>query len=685
MSELKTWWLRWLNSLIRQEMPELAPAEPSTTPAGPAPAGLHAKAYRPEIDGLRALAIVPVLLYHAGLGFPGGFVGVDIFFVISGYLITSLLHQELEKGTFSLLNFWGRRARRIVPASLVLTLAVLAAGWWLFLPPDFQRLGSSALAQALFASNLYFAKGGVNYFADVSVLPLIHTWSLAVEEQFYIFFPLVLLVCYRSAWLRRRGVLLGLFVTGVVLSLACSMATLQRYPTLTFFLLPTRAWELLLGSILAISPRGWTPWRQGLRQIYSGLGLLAILFAIFSYQSATPFPGLAALPPCLGAALIIWSNGPANHPVTGSSGLTFIGRLLASPGPVFIGLISYSLYLWHWPLLAFVSYRTMGPLSLACRLGIVAASLTLATLSWWLVETPFRKRHVFPSRTGVLVFAAGGLVAVCLIGLSIMQTHGFPRRFPAEVDALSAGEADVPFVSIRTKDVLAGRLAPVGTSSAKPQLLLWGDSHAAAALPAFDLYCTRHGIAGRAALHSSTTPLLNYFTRDPYGLNAQAVPYSQAVFDYIQRERLSRVFLVNYWTRDLRADPARLEEALGRTIEAFQPTGVTLYILLQVPTQQFNVPRAMALDTLSGMRWPDWRTTVQEHRAAQATLYRVAAKYSSPQCIFVDPAPAFLDPDGVHYQVIRDGHLLYIDRHHLSAYAAQTILEPLLEHAMNPL
>ena len=645
---------------------------------------LHIRGYRPEIDGLRALAVLPVLLFHAGLGFPGGYVGVDIFFVISGFLITSLIVKEMETGTFSLVQFWARRARRIMPASLLLTLTVLVAGWFLLLPNDFQGLGKSAAAQAVFSSNLYFWSTANYFAADVNTVPLLHTWSLAVEEQFYVFFPLVLLGCYRSAFLRRRNVLIGLFAAALVLSLACSMLTLPKKPIATFYLLPTRAWELLAGSLLAICPENWIPKRRGLREVVSGFGLLTILFVMFRYNKFTPFPGLGALPPCLGTVLIIWSNGSEAGQGSGASGLTLVGRALASRAPVFIGLISYSLYLWHWPLFAFSTYLANAPLSLVYRLAMVALSLVLAILSWRFVEAPFRTRQVFASRRGVLAFAASGLVATLILSAMIVRTHGFAGRFPAQVkDFANAHEDRVPHPEIEAADVLADHLMPLGVNQPDlpPQLLLWGDSHAVAALPALDLYCKSHGLAGRAAVHSGTTPLLDYVD---YGNKEEekTTPYAQAVFDYVQKKRIPRVFIISFWRRDLMAAPDKLERALERTIEAFRATNTTLYIMLQVPSQTANVPNALAFDALYPQRRTEWRTTVPVHQSTQALLYEIATKYRSPKCVFIDPAPAFVDPDGVHYDVVRDGRSLYIDQTHMSVFCSKTLVEPLFEQAL---
>ena len=261
--------------------------------------------YRPEVDGLRAIAVIAVLIYHLGIGLPGGFVGVDVFFVISGFLITGIIHRGLENGTFSLGEFWERRVRRIFPALFVVLAATLAAGYWLLPPNELEDLGRSSVAQALLVANVYFSQSTGYFAGPAEFKPLLQTWSLAVEEQFYLFFPLAL--CFLKRIGRMK--LFTLLATIALISLAASIYGIVFHPgsATTFYLLPTRAWELLVGCMLAVLP--WkcrpSPRRDGAIAI---LGLLAIAIPIFMYDSSTPFPGLAAVPPVLGTAAIIFAT-----------------------------------------------------------------------------------------------------------------------------------------------------------------------------------------------------------------------------------------------------------------------------------------------------------------------------------------------------------------------------------------
>jgi peptidoglycan/LPS O-acetylase OafA/YrhL len=393
--------------------------------------------YRPEIDGLRAIAVSVVVLYHAGLGAPGGFVGVDVFFVISGFLITSLIVKDLEAGTFTLAGFWERRIRRIIPALACVVLATLLAGWFMLLPNDFAELGRSAVYLGLFSANIYFWRSSGYFDGAAEQKPLLHTWSLAVEEQFYLVFPLLLVGLFAIPLLRRRGGLLSLFGLGILVSLGASAWGVILRPDATFYLLPTRAWELLLGAAVALIPvpasagdgvfAGRIALTNNFRELLSSAALLGIILPSWHYTSDTPFPGIAALPPCLSTALFIWVTGVCSA----ESRVPLVARALSVRPLVFVGLISYSLYLWHWPLIAFSNYASMKPPSAGERWLLVVASVLLAALSWRLVEQPFRTRRLCKSRRSI--FAMGGLAMGCIlcVGLATQSSQALPQTVHA--------------------------------------------------------------------------------------------------------------------------------------------------------------------------------------------------------------------------------------------------------------
>jgi len=377
--------------------------------------------YRPEIDGLRALAVVPVILFHAGLpAFSGGFVGVDIFFVISGYLITSIVIKELEQGRFSFGNFYERRARRILPALLLVMLCSIPFAWRWMMPDELKDFAQSLLAVLLFSSNLLFWQESGYFDGEADLKPLLHTWSLGVEEQFYLLFPL-------SAWLAwrcfRRHVSL-FYVALLLVSLLASQWRLADDASSAFYLLPFRAWELLLGALLALHEAragGRTAPRRG--ELSGTAGLVLILASLASFGKETPFPGLAALLPTLGTLLVI-------H---GASSSTVVGKLLGQRLLVGIGLISYSAYLWHQVLFALARLYTFSTAHIDVYKILALLSFALAFISWKYVEGPFRSASRVPLKLFIATLAMATLT-VAGFGLAAVATDGFEAHFNRSLD-----------------------------------------------------------------------------------------------------------------------------------------------------------------------------------------------------------------------------------------------------------
>jgi peptidoglycan/LPS O-acetylase OafA/YrhL len=384
--------------------------------------------YRPDIDGLRAVAVLAVLAYHFRISaFHGGFIGVDVFFVISGYLISAIIQQDIRAGKFSLINFYERRVRRIFPALIVILIATAIFGYFIFLPAELMNFAKSQLAALFSVSNFYFWKQAGYFSAPVETKPLIHTWSLAVEEQFYVFLPIFLYLA--NKYFRQY---LKLVVCGIAaISFAISAVGAVRYPDSTFYLPHTRAWELLLGVMISL---GVFPTIRGaiLRNLATVIGLGLICASIFGFTAYTPFPGVNALPPTIGAALIV---------AGGETGESFIGRLLSLKPAVFIGLISYSLYLWHWPVIV---YQNMGFFlvhniaSHTIKLACILVSFVFAILSWKFVELPFRSKSKLFTRAAVFQWAAAAAVLVAALGLGTLAVRGFPARYPEKANQMAA-------------------------------------------------------------------------------------------------------------------------------------------------------------------------------------------------------------------------------------------------------
>ncbi len=423
--------------------------------------------YRSEIDGLRAVAVLPVILFHAGFEFfSGGYIGVDVFFVISGYLITTILVEEIEHGKFSLLRFYERRARRILPALFFVMLCCLPFAWMWMLPGQMKDFSQSLAAVSLFISNILFWRQ-TGYFSLASEeKPLLHTWSLAVEEQYYLLFPVFLVLVWRFG----RGRVFWSIILLFAISLALSEWGWRNKPTPNFYLAPTRIWELLAGSIAAfIASKSVVKKSDSL----SMLGLGAIVISIFAYDESTPIPSLYALAPVLGAVFVILfaQNG------------TIAARLLCAKPLVGIGLISYSAYLWHQPVFAFARIRSINDPSSLLMASAACLSLILAVFSWKYVEQPFRngKRTIVKKRSSVFAISALGSLAFLGFGLWGNAQQGISWRIDKQVlqilsEANSKASDKCLYSPVKPFPVpLAGCESLVSNDNGK--VLLLGDSH----------------------------------------------------------------------------------------------------------------------------------------------------------------------------------------------------------------
>jgi peptidoglycan/LPS O-acetylase OafA/YrhL len=441
--------------------------------------GHLAMEYRREIDGLRALAVVPVVLFHAGFqAFSGGYVGVDIFFVISGYLITSIILTELSAGQFSLINFYERRARRILPALFFVMLVCLPFAWLWLLPTDLLDFSKSLIAVISFSSNILFWLSS-GYFESASDLkPLLHTWSLAVEEQYYVLFPIVLMLIWR--WARRSA---GVVLSALLFASLCyAQIKVDANPSFAFFMLPTRGWELLMGALasLYIKKNNLIYNSKSLvNEVLSFLGLILISFSILNFNKNTSSPSLITLLPTLGTALIILFASPNN----------MAGKMLSSKLMVGLGLISYSTYLWHQPVLAMSRHAGMNEQSNFLLLGLAFLSILLGWFTWVLVEQPFRDRNIF-CRKKIFIFAVAGSGFFLALGLIGVHFKGFESRLSSDQLNLlayksysfkSIYESDKCFFQdpINVKKVDSECFSGAATNG----ILLIGDSHAAALSP----------------------------------------------------------------------------------------------------------------------------------------------------------------------------------------------------------
>jgi peptidoglycan/LPS O-acetylase OafA/YrhL len=496
--------------------------------------------YRSDIDGLRAVAILSVVTYHAaGRWCPGGFTGVDIFFAISGYLIGGNIYAEILRQRFQWTVFYQRRAKRILPAFYVVLIAVLAAGYATFSPHEYRELGASAVAATLSLSNVLFWKTS-NYFApQAGHRLLLMTWSLGVEEQFYLLIPALMVGLSRV----RHRLVLPIIGFVILLSFGLACYYVNRRPIADFYLLYSRAWELAAGVGLAIfeADSGKLPLRkeQPAAMVLGCVGMIGVLAPFWMLGPSTPFPGLAALPSVAGAVALMASAG------------SWLNRKLLSSAPMaFIGRVSYSWYLWHWPVLAWLRTMRGGELPLGWGLGAVALAFGLAVLSYYWIEQPFRASKLSP--VPMLLRYAAVSVALLCVCLAVWSTHGFPGRYR------SAGALDAEVVSALESECLLddGQTTPGSIPGCEDpnlagrQIVLWGDSHAAALTPALTEIARQHGFTLVEYSKAVCPPLMGigrYYRESP-ARAAECIAFNQKVMNRLQSDaRVRIVALEGYW------------------------------------------------------------------------------------------------------------------------------------------
>jgi len=638
--------------------------------------------YRADIDGLRAIAVTPVLLFHSGVGlFGGGFVGVDVFFVISGYLITSMLVQDFRNGTFSIVSFYERRIRRIFPALFVVIGFSLIVAFKIMMPSDFKELGKSALAASLFASNVLFNRNTDYFAAPAEIAPLLHTWSLSVEEQFYISFPIFLFFVFR--FLRARWTMA--IVPILILSFSANIWGVNKYPVDVFYLAPTRAWELMLGSLLAVG--AFPPMsNQLLRSSFSLVGLGLIAWGVFSLSADVSFPGWNALYPCVGAGLIIYS---------GIGGQSIVGRVLEKKPLVLLGLISYSLYLWNWVLIAFIKYYTMRELSSAETAVVLIASFMIAVGSWHFIEKPFRRKSGGVTRKTVFLSACGAVFVATAFGMFVYTKDGMPRRFPLEAQTILDRHALEGFFRPECgktpADIAEGNICEIGDKTASTRsFLLWGDSHAASLAHAIDIQAKKNGRAGGLIYYPGCPPLIG-ITLFYYSDTFRCIEVNDAVLRLLARTHITTVIMHARWVfvvngthyRNERGKPMvyslegklfkqdAISAALDRTLQLLTNQGIKVYLVAGIPEIGFDVPSALGRRKIFG--WSvDIRPSLIEFNRRQKNVLEMLEYYTRKYGVeILYPHQALCDKEKCAVEI--DGASLYFDNNHLSEFGAESI------------
>jgi len=619
--------------------------------------------YRPELDGLRAIAVGSVLLCHLGIKtFSGGYVGVDVFFVLSGFLISQIIAADLRDGTFSIANFYERRIRRIVPALIFVCAVCTLAAIAILLPSELETYARSLLATVFSVSNIWFAHQTSYFDPAAATQPLLHTWSLGVEEQFYIFFPLLLWAAFRSGQRRVALCVWGLLTVSLVLSIVLT----PSYPRSSYFLIHCRMWELLTGAVIALGlvPASEKPWQ---REVAAWVGIAAVAFAVFMFSEKTLFPGYAALLPCVGTALVIWAGGQ-----------TQIARMLSIRPMIFVGLISYSLYLWHWPLIVFAKLILVQPLTPLQQVVISAAAFGLSVLSWRFIETPFRRRRgsVGAARK---VFAVGGgslgALAACAVAIVLLQ--GLPNRFPADVLRIEAASLDASpkRIACHFDGSLAGDFAKscVLGASVEPATIVYGDSHGAEFSVALADLARSRGESVRELTASGCPPSLGF----TYPNRPECPAYNAKIVKRLASLPPKTIVIAANsvaWTDEYEKEYL---SGLRATLHALTAAGHRVILMGQVPPHpnQLPVPATLARKAMLGQKPGDYlfHPDMQKLQDIDAKLQSIAAsenaRFASISSILCDDGRCKADIDG---------QVLYFDDGHLTVSGARLVAAKLL-------
>lgn len=675
--------------------------------------------YRAEIDGLRALAVIPVILFHAGFEiFSGGFLGVDIFFVISGYLITTIIIQELETGSFSLSHFYNRRVRRIFPALAVMTLICIPLAWVGLPPAEMREFSQSLIGVTTFSSNFFFWQQSGYFDTAAELKPLLHTWSLAVEEQYYIFFPFAMLLFWRFG----KQVIVCLCLLAFLVSLGLAQWASINASTANFFLLPTRGWELLLGVFCAFYLQRRsdnkreniaTLWAQ---QILSIVGVGLIVFALLFFNPTTPTPSIWTLIPTIGAVLVVlYANS-----------CTWVKSILGWKPLVWIGLISYSAYLWHQPIFVFYRYSTLVEPSTIIMIGLSLASLLAGWLSWRFIERPFRIKGYIPTR---IVYVLTGLFCILIISIGIQghRSGGFPDRssveLPSNLEWASLG------AKVKTKgDVCDLEVLPdtnyvmgceFGDINADTTIVLYGDSHAQSISYALNETLLRRKIKGlRLNVYecsdipyirqngdlrikncderyeeflsyvknlSSNVIVINRWTFRLYPLEGYDVtmPYKNSA-GHVENDNY-RQYAVYDGTK-LAYDAQTKAQYLKLFIEKLAGASNKLFLVYPVPEMALDISRANILHrNRTGDVLQDISIPYSDYLSRNEFVLSVFDNLLAENIIDIKPADIFcnsLEQGRCFAQYNSTPY--YLDDDHLSDIGAQMVIDRILERSGNP-
>ena len=603
--------------------------------------------YRAEIDGLRALAVLPVILFHAGFEwFSGGFVGVDVFFVISGYLITTIIISEMAEDRFSVINFYKRRARRILPALFFVMAVCLPFAWLLLVPNELKDFGQSIVSVSIFSSNILFWIEAGYFDAAAELKPLLHTWSLAVEEQYYLLFPIFLMLTW------RLGVKWIIFLLSIVFFSSLGLAewasnqiTQPKIISAAYFLLPTRGWELLVGVFVAFYLKSNTFFNSKMfNQMMSLIGIIMILYSVIAFDKNTPFPSLYTLVPVIGTALLILCSVQK----------TLVYNFLTLKPIVGLGLISYSAYLWHQPLFAFMRSSVLGDLSELILISLCAVSIMLAWFSYRFIETPFRDRSVTPSNIMVTTLI-GGTIAFTSLGLLLHFGNGFDSR-------LNYGENIITIEKSPKRDECHTVETPCEFFEGTHKFATFGDSHVVELSYALAEHMQPYGYSVQQNSYTSCRP--NIRKEEPYCFD-----WTAKAIERIINDKDIEVVLVSYSLASVK--PEKLEivlEDLRVIIKKFSENEKKVYFLSQPPLLDHSIQKQIFITKSNDILGPTRIQWMQTNNSVYSFL-----KSLPKDVVVLDIANVFCD-DNRCYGNDNNGYY-YDDDNHISLYGARKIVE----------
>ncbi|MDC8754950.1 acyltransferase family protein [Erythrobacter sp. sf7] len=632
--------------------------------------------YRPDIDGLRTLAVLLVLVFHFDLLAIGkaGFIGVDIFFVISGFLITTIIRRALDLDQFRIRDFLYRRVRRLYPALLATLVFTLSAGSVLLFPYRFEELATQTLLSLLYVVNFYFWQK-INYFGlQAGDVPLLHIWSLAIEEQFYFVFPIVCAIIWRL----QRKLLAPLIIIGAAASFSLAISIAPLKPEFAFYLLPTRAWELLLGSMLALAVYGRKPTGRWL-SFMGPSGLVMIAVSVWIYGPMTQVPGYFSLLPTLGAVALILGGYSENASVT---------RLMASSPMVWIGKLSYPLYLVHWPILIFIKEHAED-FAFNFRIFGFLGSFLAAAVIYYFVEQPIRQGKVIRGEKSYLTAISGSTVGLIAISIVIMATEGVPARFSSQEQALLAVRDDKPikFSDCERLVSTVNELCRLGDDTALIEVVIIGDSHAQALAGAFDIWLANSRRGGALAFHSGCMPVLGAGRPDCEKAIRSAVRVAK------ETPSVREVILVSIWRQALPTGgkpflgrwvpetevPSVFQSQLAETVSVFQAAGKKVTIVEPLFAAPRAVPNTLAGNLAYGRNW-SVATPLAEHRETFATV--IAAFDQQPSVRRISLLGPFCDQ--LTCRGVVEGRPLFTDNNHLAQSHSAMIAAVIASQADRP-